>query len=128
MTTETLNKQEQFFYDNGSFSYQPATQTPEQGHIESAKALANAESLAIERGWSFAWEYDEDGCIGCECGSIECSCFTREDHEVLCCLLYGEYEIDEGARWPMASLGSICEPSNENRRVIEAELALEALS
>lgn len=122
MTTETLNKQEQFFYDNGSYSYS-GTQTPEQGHIESAKALANAESLAAERGLIFEWMQDDEPCIGCECGSDDCPCFTGEPHMVEVCELWNENHDD-----CIASLCGICEATSEYRRVIEAELALEALS
>ena len=110
-----------FFLRNAGTSCNPATQTKRQGQSEGARKLAKAERDAAALGFTFDWEYDLDGCIGCDCGSDDCKCSTGEDHEVLVCLCRDAEGVVK------ASLGSICEPSREYRRVIEAELALEAL-
>lgn len=47
-----------FFYNEAGFSYDPLTQTPAEGRLETAKALAKAESMASEAGCSFEWELD----------------------------------------------------------------------
>lgn len=43
-TVDSLTVAERFFYDHAGYSYSPATQTPEQGHVESARRLARAEA------------------------------------------------------------------------------------
>ena len=110
-----------FFLRNAGTSYKPATQTKRQGQSEGARMLAKAERDAAALGFTFDWDYDQEGCIGCACGSPDCKCSTGEDHECLSCICRN---ADGEA---VASLGSICEPSREYRRVIEAELALEAM-
>lgn len=112
----------QFFYTYAGYSYDPKTQTPEQGRMQTARALAKAERDAASQGIRFGWEPDVEGCIGCDCGLPECKCASGEPHEVLVCLAYNT----EGK--VIASLGAICEPTREYRRVVEAELALEAIS
>lgn len=42
--TVSLTPAERFFYDNAGYAYDPANQTEEQGHIETARGLAHAES------------------------------------------------------------------------------------
>jgi hypothetical protein len=116
--------------------------------------LARAEEIARERDWEFKWEYDEGGADSLgdhdewcpdarrAAGRTDC-CHQRgldgsrahEDwcarerarrepscsHEVLWCALVDA----EGAQ--LASLGGTIDPDRDYRRVIEAELALEAL-
>ena len=84
-----------------------------------ARLLAKAERDARALGYTFEWTDDIDGCIGCDCDSPDCACSTGESHECLVCLMRDSHGIC------CQSLGSICEPSREYRRVIEAELALE---
>lgn len=42
-----LTKQEQFFYDHGGISYNPDTETQDQGHERNARELAAAETWAV---------------------------------------------------------------------------------
>lgn len=111
-----------FFYDHAGSSYNPKTETEEQGRIRGAQALAKAEAFAAEQGFIFSWSQDEDGCIGCDCGSEDCACASGEPHDCRVCVMY-----DASGEDVLASLGSICEPSKEYCRVVEAELALEAM-
>jgi hypothetical protein len=103
-----------FFYEHAGYSYDPKTETPEQGKKRCAVALARAERDAASAGIRFTWEYDPDGCIGCGCA-------TGAEHTVETCFAVKDGEC-------VASLGSICEATDTYRRVIEAELAYEALA
>ena len=91
------------------------------GRMACARNLAQAEQDADLYGFSFEWSEDECGCSGCECGSKQCDCHTGRQHETLCCVC----RDNKGA--VVASLGGICSPDRNYRRVVEAELALEAL-
>ena len=111
-----------FFLKNAGSSYDPKTQTKRQGQAAGARKLAKAERDARALGYTFEWAYDVGGCIGCDCDSPECACSTGEPHECLVCLMR-----DSNGK-VVQSLGSVCEPSREYRRVVEAELALEEVS
>lgn len=127
-TTSTTAKQSAkqaafwFFYREAGYSWNPQTQTRRQGRAETARKLAKAERDARALGYTFEWEYDQDGCIGCDCGNESCDCFTGTEHECLCCV------ARDANGNVVASLGSVCNPSREYRRVVEAELASEALA
>ena len=108
-----------FFLKNGASSYNPTIETKRQGYARMARLLAKAERDARALGYTFEWTDDIDGCIGCDCDSPECDCSTGEPHECLVCLMR-----DSNGK-VVQSLGSVCEPSREYRRVVEAELALE---
>lgn len=110
----------EFFYAHAGYSVAQG-ETKRQGRARSARRLAKAETKAKQMGYTFDWADDPDGCIGCDCGNDECACYTGEPHECLYCVM----RDSDGA--VVQSLGSICEPSREYRRVIEAELALEQL-
>jgi hypothetical protein len=111
---------EQFFFRHAGFSWDPATQTREQGRAACAQRLAQAEAWAHGAGVSFAWENDW------ECDSSEWSdegpaypqwqCIARDVHGTvigsLGCVDFGP----EGDPW-----------SDPYRRVCEAEIALEAM-
>lgn len=109
-----------FFYEHAGYSHKTRVETPEQGRKRCAVALARAERDAASAGIRFTWEYDPDGCIGCDCGNESCACSTGASHTVETCFAVKDGEC-------VASLGSICEATNTYRRVIEAELAIEAL-
>jgi hypothetical protein len=106
-----------FFYQNAGYSYDTKTETAEQGRIRCAMELAQAEQYARNLGWEFEWEWDPD-----------LSWMTDEerehDHEVLCCRI----PDPENSRYSLASLCGITDPDSSYRRVIEAELASEALA
>jgi len=81
-----------------------------------AAALARAEERAREEGLTFSWIPDDDADL-----SWMSERERAQDHEVLICVAFGP----EGRS--MACLGGIVDPCNAYRRVVEAELALEAL-
>jgi hypothetical protein len=116
-----LTPTELFFYDHAGYSYGP-NEKPEDGRIRCAKELSEAESIAARKQWSYAWEWDDSGCSGCDCKSPECKCSTGEEHETLGCIL-----LDEHGKHMPFSLWGICGATNDYRRVVEAELASEAL-
>lgn len=111
-----------FFYANAGSSHNPLTETPEQGRARGARQLAQAEARASALGYEFNWVSDVEGCSGCDCGNEECDCFSGNLHEVLGCIA-----VDADGE-EKASLWGICGATREYRRVVEAELALEALA
>jgi hypothetical protein len=80
----------------------------------SAMRLAQAEQYAEEQGWKVEWDYDQDKY---QLGDAE----TEMPNEVLCAVLK---DADGHA---LESLGGIGDPSPSYRRLVEAELALEAM-
>lgn len=115
---------EQFFYDNAGHSYDPSTETPEQGRTKGAILLASAERWAHETGYTFRWDIDEDSSSADwidenEDGGEQCNPW-----QVWACLM-----LDETGH-PVQSLCSIDfgrdgQPwGNSYRRVVEAGLAL----
>lgn len=111
-----------FFFSHAGYSYDPKTETKVQGRWKCARALATAEKHAKTYGITFEWPYDDTPCIGCECGSNECPCFTQEPHETLGCIARGP----DGEQ--LASLWGICGATTEYTRVVQAELAQEAIA
>lgn len=112
-----MNKQEQFFYKHAGFSYDPKTQTPEQGKAECAKALADAETLATAHGYSFEWTEDS------ECSAADFRDDT--DYALWCCIMRND-DGDVVGSLRGIDFGPGGEPwGNDYRRVVEAELALE---
>ena len=118
----TLSPAEVFFYENAGYSHDPKTETAEQGRIRCAKDLAKAEAEAERLEWSYEWPWDDSGCSGCDCGSDECDCSAGRSHETLGCVLK---DADGNV---LESLWGICNPSRSYARVVEAELASEALA
>lgn len=104
---------EEFFYEHAGYSYGP-DQTPEQGRCETATKLAEAEAYAAKRGWRVDWQDDPEPY---QLGDAA----TEMPSQVLCAVLCD----DDGA--VLESLGGIGDPSPEYRRVVDAELALEAM-
>lgn len=133
MTLETSNTRKtgrtryaravQFFYAHAGFGHNPKTETKTQGKRRCARALAKAEAYAYEHDWTYQW--GGDSCIGGDCGetaTCDHPCCQQTEHECLWCQLW-----DADGKQVLASLGSICEPSAEYKRVVKAELALEAM-
>ena len=104
----------QFFYKHAGWGYTPGKETKAQGQRRGAKLLAEAEAEAARRGWRVKWEDDQ---LPYEIGDAE----TEMPSEVLTAVLY-----DENGN-VLASLGGIADPDRNYGRVVEAELALEAL-
>lgn len=50
----------QFFYQNAGYSWDPKTESREQGRRRCAKQYAEAEKRATELGFSFEWQVDPD--------------------------------------------------------------------
>lgn len=114
-----MTQAEQFFFDNAGYSYGPG-ETPEQGKLRCAQAMAKAELDGREAGLSFQWrEDDRDSSDWSD---------ERPAWKQYVCACYGP----DGA--VLASLHGIdfgrdgTPESSSYRRVVEAELASEALT
>lgn len=115
---EQLTADQFFFYQNAGYSY-AKTQTPEQGRIRCAKDLAVAETVAQRLGYEFEWEFDE--CLDLSWMSDD---ERQRGDEILCCRIFDP----ENPRYSPASLCGITDPDRNYRRVVEAELAAEAIA
>lgn len=98
-----------FFYKNAGSSYTPGKETRAQGKRRGAQALARAEAEASARGWEVEWEEDDYGERAENGGPMYVAILKDEHGNVL------------------GSLGGIDDDTDPYRRVVEAELALEAL-
>jgi hypothetical protein len=115
-----------FFEEHAGWSYDPKTETSEEGRHSNAIALALAEAQAKKEYLSYVWTYDD----------IDTSSFEDTDnpHVLWICALMPENETYNCGIPALASLGGIdlgadgrpC--SDPYAKVIEAELALEYLS
>lgn len=103
-----------FFLAHGGSSTKPG-ETRQQGRRRSAIALARAEAEAATRGWSVEWEGDPEpyqmGDAEGEAPSEVYGAVLRDEHGTV-----------------IASLWGIGDPTRAYRRVVEAELASEALA
>jgi hypothetical protein len=111
-----------FFLANAGYSYNPQTETPAQGKAKTARKLAKAERDARAYGYTFEWS--DDWSIGNhkEAYGADSVYAEREPDSCEQCICR-----DEKGN-VIASLGCIDDANNEYRRVIEAELACEALA
>lgn len=103
-----------FFKENAGYATPP-------GKSQCALNLARAEDYARDKEWEYTWEWDESGCIGCDCGSKTCDCSTGAEHETLGCVL------KDADGYVLGSLWGICGATREYKRVVQAELASEAM-
>ena len=108
----------QFHYEHGGYCYDPATERPEDGRARCALAAAGAEAWAKEQGIEFRWEDDWQ--------------VTDHAHE-FCADAYpdGNPETcEQCSAWLggecLAAIGCVDDADDNYRRVIEAELAMEA--
>lgn len=110
-----------FFYQHAGYSYNPATETPEQGRRKCARALARAERAGSDAGLGFRWSIDPDTDSSDWNDDPEpwaqwvCECVDA-DGETVACLGGIDFGRD-GEPW-----------GDPYQRVVEAELAAEALS
>jgi hypothetical protein len=104
-----------FFSEHAGFSYDPKVETPEEGRQNSALHYAKAEQFAKERGWTAEWRDDPEPY---EMGDAE----ETPPSEVLGCVL------KDSSGEVLASLWQIGDPTRAYRRVVEAELASEAIA
>lgn len=112
-TATSHSKAVAFFYKHAGYSYGPG-ESPLQGRRRGAIRLAKAEAEAARRGWRVKWEHDQEEY---QMGDAE----TEHPSEVLTAVLYDA----EGN--VLGSLSGIGDPSRDYSRVVEADLALEAL-
>ena len=100
-----------FFYEHAGYSHDPAIETPEEGRLRCAEALAEAEAFAETNGIVVSWSADWDVNHTAEFD------YEPETCEHAAALMHGEV---------VASLGCIDDATPEYRRVVEAQLADEA--
>ena len=105
-----------FFLKHAGYNY-TATETRRQGRIRCAKALAQAERDAKRFGITFQWDYDSDG---------DDSWMTEEERREEHTCEWVRAVTSDGRT--VASLGGIYDADTTYRRLIEAELAYEALA
>lgn len=111
-----------FFLKHAGYSYDPKTETPKAGRSRCARQLAKAERDARALGYTFEWDDDPDGY---DSQARKEGVQTCES----CVCLDGEDPADgDRNRHVLASLGGIWDATREYQRVVEAELALEALA
>ncbi len=107
----------EFFAKHGSGSYNLATETPEQCDERVGRVLADAEAAGRDRGYTYEWIRDQYDNWMCQCRDrhgipITCTDTMRFDNDD------GDEEFaEENEPWNSAA-----------RRVLEAELALEAIT
>lgn len=116
---------EKFFYKHAGYSVSPG-ESKETARRRGARELARAEAEAERRGWTYEWEYDEEadtsfldakGLADLEAGRTELLAVVLRDQN-------GNVLESLGGVHVRAHRG-IQDPQG---RVVEAELALEALS
>lgn len=124
----------QFFLKHAGYSYDPKTQTPIQGRIRGARALARAEREARDGGFYYTWELDdylssewipdnEDGGRNCDPWQTwRCAMFRADNQETNArggCVasLHGIDLGRDGEPW-----------GDPYKRVVEAELAIDGLT
>jgi hypothetical protein len=112
-----------FMHEYAGYGYRPSIETPEQGRVRVALELARAEYAASKRGAFVQWatdSYPDTSWMDDETRAE----FDAGETVMMDAVLYDE----QGA--PRASLSGIhlCTPwmADPYRRVVEAELALEA--
>lgn len=114
-----------FFCEHAGYSYDPRTETKEEGRHRCAQTLAQAEEWARDNDITFAWGVDGDS----RGEGVEWTCAAFTDDGRVVASLCG---IDLGDSSPFNySAGHLGAPTwtggrHPYCRVIEAELALEA--
>lgn len=122
MKTSKLTSDQAFFYEHAGWSYDPETETSEQGKVRVAKLLAKAEQLAKKRLVHFDWTIDREA---------DSSDFSEEQPawDLWICTLHHE----KGTKLNTMSLCGIdfgrngTPWGNPYMRVVEAEMAYEYL-
>lgn len=105
-----------FFLEHGPTSWHPDYETEEEGALRGARELAEAELFAKDHGWTFTWRDDR------ELDHVhEFEAYGEEPETCEQATLYDEDDND------LASLGCIDDATDDYRRVVEAQLADEAI-
>lgn len=115
----SLEERAAFFARHAGYSYRP-DQTPAEGLRETAEDLADAERWAEERGLVVRWEDDWD--VG---SHRDFYGDAYADGEPQSCEV-AWIGADETDTEPLASLGCVDDADDAYRRVVAAELAVEA--
>lgn len=102
--TQALTVDQRFFFEHACFSYDPKTETPDQGRTRCAVDYASAETWARAAGLSFEWGHDP-----ISPREWRCLCHSHTGD-----IAASRYGVDFGKKDPW---------SDPYRRVIEAELA-----
>lgn len=122
-----------FFYKHAGWGYRPDVETPSQGRRRGARQLAKAEAWAESQELVAVWQFDPD------CGPDDFDFESDKDHVrehgAVGCILYRpclEHGTDCKHAEVLGSLWGITESlvnaeRDAYRRVVEAELALEAM-
>lgn len=108
-----MTRAERFFYTHAGYSYDPKTESEEQGRSRCAKQLAWAERYAQLNGWSYEWKDDD----------VPWDADGPEPRYLLGCILRNASGTVLASLWHIG-LNRLNDPY---RRVVEAELALEAM-
>lgn len=117
-----LKDAKRFFYQNGGYCFDPKTETKLQGRRRCALASAIAEREAQRRMFTFVWSYDDSQSIrDITDETVEGAEFYERAHEIEFCV------CRDAAGDALASLGGIIDATPNYRRVVEAELAAEAI-
>lgn len=117
---------ERFFYARAGWGYDPAKETEEEGRRRGARALAEAERVGTELGFSAEWESDSDADT-----SFMDEGYSRRDRE---CAEFYSCTVRDAEGTIRASLCGIHEDTRDPigaryyRRVVRAELFAEALA
>lgn len=110
-----------FFYEHSGYSYDPKTETPDEGCIKCAEALASAALRAFHEGFYFEWCIDQTTDSSSFSDDVNpwllwvCCMYDSNGNMVdsLCAIDFGRNESPHGDPY---------------RRVVEAELALSCFS
>jgi hypothetical protein len=118
MKAADLDAAVEFFHEHAGFSYDPKTETADQGKRRTARELAAAEMCAAEQSWTVAWSDDWE--VGDHQKEYDC----YEDGGPETC----ESAVLTGSHGDMlAALGCIDDATDDYRRLIRAELAQQAM-
>lgn len=63
MANQSMVEAIKFFHEHNGVSWNPATETEEQGRVRCAREAANLEAMFDAWGFTFSWDIDEDGSV-----------------------------------------------------------------
>jgi hypothetical protein len=134
-TLVTLTTDQRFFYDNAGWSYNPETETEEEGRINCAVALDAAESQGLAAGLYVRWSIDEGASSADFREDTEDGSTYKDPWPLWTAAVYGPEESEEVARPSvLESLGGVdfgrdgSPYGDDYARVIRAELFSQVLA
>lgn len=125
-----MTNAEQFFFDNAGWSYHPATESPDEGRKRCARRLALAEEFARDNSLWYVWEDDPDADDSFVDTWDELDArkdWDASEHTCEQVTLFAPPNDTHKRPRVVASLGGIWDATAEYRRVVEAELAEQAM-